>query len=300
MGFFDIPEKYRDVYYYIVTFTANAIIAATGIWFYVASEAAYSLADLKLIPIVLSVIAILYNVFTISTLLASPSEYELVTTKLIRTVPYIGGIVVGAMVIINMTINENGRSTDVVLSIILTSVSAIGSLYNERETAKPYNSWNIPVSKHQYKIRFGYFIVGCVLVMSMLWMKDLIQFSSYNVVFWVFFAMAALMIVMQVIPWDMVLFQDPTENVILKDILNTLLLFSYAALASASSKLHANTDEYLAFNGRDRNSLMIMTHVGLWASIVLVALNKTLARQSTQTITVEEDSEVTEFDRLIF
>ena len=87
---------------------------------------------------------------------------------------------------------------------------------------------------------------------------------------------------------------------LLKDVLNTLLLFSYAALASASSKLHANTDEYLAFNGRDRNSLMIMTHVGLWASIVLVALNKTLARQSTQTITVEEDSEVTEFDRLIF
>lgn len=293
MGALDIPESYRDLFFYVSAVFVNVSIFTISMIAYLQEDVDYTKTGLYLIPGILSAATLLFHAFEYNKIRIEPLENESGFKKLIRSMSTMASVVVGSVLLGKYILSQDAKEIETVLAICLLSIAVVGDLYNERENTVDGKSWEVKVSKYAPAIQFGYFLAGGVFVLNLVWMKDFRQFASSNVEMWVF-AGVTLLIILFKMRLLHPLFKLERENILLKQFLNIILLFSFSMVYSLAGKLHKDEGDVLAENSKERNSLMIVSQVGLWIILIVTTINKINIGKNEYAlpeISVEKESE---------
>lgn len=293
MGVLDIPESYRDLFFYASTIFVNVCILTISIIVYQLKDADYTKTGLYLIPGFLAGGSLVYYAYehlheTV------PDRTESAFKKLVRSMTTTSSIVVGSVLVGKYILGQDAEGVETILLIVFLSVALIGDIYNERENTVDSKSWEVNVSKYAPAFQFGYMLIGLVFILNIIWMKDFLQFASSNVDFWVFGSLTLAVVLLKSRLLWVCCGEPKTENILLKQLLNNILLFSSAMVYSLSGKLHEDEGDVLAENSKDRNSLMIVSQIGLWMTILITSLNKINIgenKEAVNKISVEKESE---------
>ena len=250
MGALDIPESYRDLFFYVSTIFVNVSIFTISMIAYLQEDVDYTKTGLYLIPGILSAATLLFHAFEYNKIRIEPLENESGFKKLIRSMSTMASVVVGSVLLGKYILSQDAKEIETVLAICLLSIAVVGDLYNERENTVDGKSWEVKVSKYAPAIQFGYFLAGGVFVLNLVWMKDFRQFASSNVEMWVFAGVTLLVILFKMRLFHP-LFKLERENILLKQFLNIILLFSFSMVYSLAGKLHKDEGDVLAENSKE-------------------------------------------------